>query len=266
MGGGVAMIKRNKKFQDLTGQTFGNLLVIGLDEHRNNIELNRKINGEIKQNKTYYLCKCNCGNPEILSVSSSNLKSKHTTSCGCHQKIQASNIAMKHFKKYNTYDLSGEYGICYLNDTNLKVIFDLEDYSLIKNILWNTDECGYARGYDTKTKKLVRMHKLITNTDESILIDHSNQNKLDNRKINFRHATKRENRINSKLRINNTSGIQGVRFEQGKWRARIKINEKYIHLGMFSEFENAVVARLKAEKEYFGEFAPQRHLFEIYGI
>lgn len=260
------MIKRNKSFQDLTGQIFGNLLVIGLDENRNNIELNRKINGEIKQNKTYYLCKCNCGNPEILSVSSDNLKSKHTTSCGCYHKSQMSNLAMRCFKKYNTYDLTAEYGICYLNDTNLKVTFDLEDYPLIKNILWNTDECGYARGYDTKSKRLVRMHKLITNTDENVLIDHSNQNKLDNRKTNLRYATKSENRINSKLRTNNTSGVQGVGFERGKWRARITINKKYIHLGIFDKFEDAVIARLKAEKEYFGEFAPQRHLFEIYNI
>ena len=110
------------------------------------------------------------------------------------------------------------------------------------------------------------MHKIITDTDKNIIIDHMNRNKLDNRKENFRYATKSENRINSKIRTNNTSGIQGVRFEQGKWRARISIDGKYVHLGMFDSFEEAVKTRLKAEKKYYGEFAMQINLFEQYNI
>lgn len=34
----------------------------------------------------------------------------------------------------------------------------------------------------------------------------------------------------------------------------------------FDNKEDAIRARLQAEKEYFGEFAPQRHLFEEHGI
>ena len=30
--------------------------------------------------------------------------------------------------------------------------------------------------------------------------------------------------------------------------------------------KDAIIARLKAEKEHYGEFAPQRHLFAQYGI
>lgn len=30
--------------------------------------------------------------------------------------------------------------------------------------------------------------------------------------------------------------------------------------------EEAIIARLKAEKEYYGEFAPQRNLWKEYGI
>lgn len=255
--------KRNKKFEDLTGKTFSRLTVLKLDEERNFSELNRKLNGEIKQNGTFYICKCSCGN--IKSVSSSNLKSENVTSCGCYQKEKMQEIAMKR-KKYNKYNLLGEYGICYLADTNKEVCFDLEDYELIKDILWKTDECGYARGYDVKTKRYVRMHKIITGTDEYITIDHINREKLDNRKENFRYATKSENRINSKIRTDNTSGIQGVRFEQGKWRARISVNGKYVHLGMFDNFQEAVKTRLEAEKKYYGEFAMQINLFEQYGI
>lgn len=51
-----------------------------------------------------------------------------------------------------------------------------------------------------------------------------------------------------------------------KWRARIHIGAKEIYLGEFIDKESAIRARLIAEKEYFKEFAPQRHLFEQYGI
>ena len=61
-------------------------------------------------------------------------------------------------------------------------------------------------------------------------------------------------------------GVQGVRFEQGKWRVRISVNGKYLHLGMFDDFDVAVKTRLEAEKKYYGEFAMQINLFDKYGI
>jgi len=235
-----------------------------LDEEKNEKELSRKLNGEIKQNKTYYICKCDCG--KIASIPGNSMKSGRASSCGCYHKEQLTKIAMKYFKKYNVYDLSGEYGICYLPDTNYQSIFDLEDYDLIKNILWKTDDCGYARGYDVNTKKLVRMHKIITNTDKNTIVDHINRDRLDNRKENFRFASRSENRINSKTRSDNKSGIQGVRFEEGKWRVRISYNGNYVHLGMYENFEEAVKIRLNAEKKYYGEFAMQKNLYDEYKI
>ena len=48
--------------------------------------------------------------------------------------------------------------------------------------------------------------------------------------------------------------------------ARIVLNKKDIYLGRYSNKEDAMKARFEAEIKYFGEFAPQRHLFEQYGI
>ena len=45
-----------------------------------------------------------------------------------------------------------------------------------------------------------------------------------------------------------------------------KVNYKKIRLGEYEHIEDALIARLKAEKKYFKEFAPQRHLFAEYGI
>lgn len=55
------------KFLDLSGQKFGLLVVI-------------KFVGR-KNNHSYFLCKCECGNE--TEVTSNNLRRNHTTSCGC---------------------------------------------------------------------------------------------------------------------------------------------------------------------------------------
>lgn len=109
------------------------------------------------------------------------------------------------------------------------------------------------------------LHQLITGKKN---IDHKNRNPLDNRKINLRDATPSQQVQNQPVRKTNTSGFIGVRFCKNiqKWRARIVINYKEINLGCFINKDDAIRARLKAEAEYFGEFAPQRNLFEEYGI
>lgn len=107
--------------------------------------------------------------------------------------------------------------------------------------------------------KRVCLHKVIADRMglNGDLVDHENQNKLDNQRSNLRNATKSENAINSKLRINNTSGFRGVQFEKrtGKWFARIKVQGKVKSLGTFEDFDKAVEARIMAERHYFGVFA-----------
>lgn len=48
--------------------------------------------------------------------------------------------------------------------------------------------------------------------------------------------------------------------------AQITVNYKNKRLGVYQNKKDAIRARLKSEIEYFGEFAPQRHLFKEYGI
>jgi len=56
--------------------------------------------------------------------------------------------------------------------------------------------------------------------------------------------------------------------DKNKWRARINIGDNNVlHLGYHENIDDAIIERLKAEKQYFGEFAPQQqHLYEQYGI
>lgn len=61
-----------------------------------------------------WLCKCNCKDENEIIVRTNYLKSGHTKSCGCLQKEKVA-ITGKSNKKYNTYNLSEEYGIGYTN-------------------------------------------------------------------------------------------------------------------------------------------------------
>lgn len=91
-------------------------------------------------------------------------------------------------------------------------------------------------------------------------IDHKNQNKGDNRLVNLREATRSENKMNVSLQSNNKSGIQGVNFnlEKKRWQVRVKIHGISKHIGWFETLEKAKDVRLKAEKKYYGKFAPVR--------
>jgi hypothetical protein len=60
----------------------------------------------------------------------------------------------------------------------------------------------------------------------SVLIDHENLNRKDNRLKNLRLATGANNCQNAGLRKDNTSGVKGVSWHKriGKWQARVQLN------------------------------------------
>lgn len=83
-------------------------------------------------------------------------------------------------------------------------------------------------------------------------LDHINGVRNDNRITNLRLADQSENLQNRrKPPSNNTSGFLGVGFHKrsNRWRAYIKINYKYLHLGTFSCPKKAHQAYVKAKRE-----------------
>lgn len=209
-----------------------------------------------------WLCECNCEQHKKFIVSGYNIRSGRILSCGCYAAEHK-----KQKRKNNKFDLTGEYGIGWTSNTNEEFYFDLEDYDKIKDYTWRSVTCGTTKGivaWDKDRKRGVRMHQLLGFNG----YDHADRNELNNRKENLRFATSSQNNMNRTKSTRNTSGIVGVWFEEErkKWRATISIDKKEVLIGRFVNKEDAIIARLKAEKEYYGEFAPQRHLFEQYGI
>jgi hypothetical protein len=62
--------------------------------------------------------------------------------------------------------------------------------------------------------------------------------------------------MNQSISKNNTSGSKGVSFHKRKkkWHTQIAIGGKRIHIGYFTEINDAIEARRKKAKELFGEF------------
>ena len=111
-------------------------------------------------------------------------------------------------------------------------------------------------GVNYRTHRLVYL--LFYGTDPAGMhIDHIDGNGTNNSPSNLRLATQSQNRQNSSKSSSNTSGVLGVSWnaKSQKWEARIKIHGRSLHLGLFEEFNDAVIARKSAEVKHFGEYS-----------
>ena len=95
----------------------------------------------------------------------------------------------------------------------------------------------------------------------TVLIDHKNGDKMDNRFANLREATYLQNFWNRGKRSDNTSGYKGVSYNRKlkKYGARVTVKKNGVtehnHIGVFDTAEEAYEAYKKAALEAFGEFA-----------
>jgi len=203
-------------------------------------------------------CLCNCG--KVTYVVGRDLLSGSTRSCGCNRKEYFRNATVKN----NNYIEQDGYLVGY-DQSGESFLVDKADYDLISKITWNVENvrCNYKRvsGHFIGGERVL-LHQYLMGCK---YIDHINRNPLDNRRENLRKATFIENARNKGMYVTNSSGVIGVRNRNGHWNATIN-NNGHVWLGTFSTKEEAIKARLDAESKYYGEFAPQRNLFEQYNI
>ena len=111
------------------------------------------------------------------------------------------------------------------------------------------DSHGYHRG--SIFNRLYRAHRVIWamvyGAWPSELVDHLDRNKLNNRISNLRDATPRTNARNV--------GCRGITFRksEGRWAAKIKVDGKKLHLGLFDREEDALEAYKLGKIEHHGD-------------
>ncbi len=141
----------------------------------------------------------------------------------------------------------------------LKEIFDYQDGNLIWCVNKGRSKKGTVAGSpDSKgylqvklNQKPYSLHRLIWLWHGKELpeqLDHIDRNPLNNKIENLRAATASQNQWNT------SKSDGGVSFHKAsnKWRARIKIHNKEIYLGVYNDYQEAKQVRDEAARKRWG--------------
>ena len=134
-------------------------------------------------------------------------------------------------------------------------IVDAADYEWLSRYRWHAT-CARGRYYAATVinGKSISMHRMIMNPPPGMVTDHIDGNGLNNRRTNIRNCTPEQNRYNTRPQ-GKSSRFVGVCRWGDKWRAKIKIKGRYVHLGTFDTEIEAARARDAAALQHHGPFA-----------
>lgn len=211
--------KRNNKIE-MIGKNFGRLTVIAEA-------------GSSKGKKLLYKCECSCGNIRIIHGCC--LRSGHTKSCGCLSQERKTTHGMWNSSEYKIWEAIIQR--C-TNEKSTKY-----EYYGGRGIKVCPQWLKFANFFKDMGKRPLK-HE----------IDRKN-NDGNYEPSNCRWATRSEQMRNSRTSIKNTSGIRGVIWNKinQKYRARIGIHGKDIHLGYFKTITEATEARKVGEAKHWQE-------------
>lgn len=144
-------------------------------------------------------------------------------------------------------------------------IYDPETGIFTRRIDWYGAKAGTAVGVDDgagyiqigMNGKVYRAHRMawVYMTGENPRkVDHKNGIRSDNRWCNLQKANDTEN-CRNKGQVSGVSRVTGY----DTWAARIQINRRVYHLGVFKDRELAELVAAEARDKYFGEFYRGRH-------
>jgi len=217
-----------KNIKDLTGKRFGRLVVTRLMDER-------------RYGSTVWECKCDCGN--VTQVQVSHLQNGDTRSCGCLQREIMAQIGKGGLKDL-TGQRFGKLEVIRLTDMrkNGSSVWeckcDCGNMVLVQSgNLHNgtTKSCGcFSREQAAERGRNMDLSKqlgLVENTSVSII-------------------------SSKKVRKDSQTGHRGVGYNKRahKYYSYIGFKKKLYHLGYFSELEDAIKARKRAEEEIFEPF------------
>ena len=205
-----------REYPSLVGNRYGKLTVIEQVESSS-------------RGQRRYRCICDCGGTIIAFAG--NLKSGHTTSCGCNK---SPDLTGQVFGKLTVIGRSDK-----RNSRGART-----------TPMWECRcECGAITYKATDT---------LTNPEESMCKSCQGLYAAENarKSAGFIDGTQISRIQNMNLTASNTSGCRGGYYDKrsNKYRARLKFKGKIMNFGSYTNFEDAVTARKAAEQEYFGAF------------
>jgi hypothetical protein len=156
---------------------------------------------------------------------------------------------MEEFRKIEGYE---NYSISNLGnvrkDANNKILKSFNDINGFRRVLL---------GSKKKRVDLLVADTFIPNEDKTIftILHHKDSNVENNHASNLQWISKEQNRFYKNIQSNNTSGFKGITWnkQSNKWRATIGLDNKMIHVGSYTNIEDARIARQKKVNELFVE-------------
>lgn len=97
-------------------------------------------------------------------------------------------------------------------------------------------------------------------------VDHIDLNRTNNRWENIRPATRSQNKFNTLVRADSKTGVKGVSFHHGKYRAMIMVEGERINLGIYDGVGEAAMSYALAAQELHGEYANTLDMDEILNL
>lgn len=203
------------KILNLAGNRYGHLTAV------------KRVKGDSRY--ATWECRCDCGN--LIYVESRRLQSGKIVNCGCIKKDKNKKRVGR-----KAEDLTGRrYG-------KLVALYPLGKTEKSGSILWRC-RCDCGNEVD------VSVSSLNNGNNKSCGCLKKEYQKLVHDRLHLIDGTCVEWLDGRKSRSDNTSGFRGVfRKKNGKYSASIGFKKKIYYIGTFEEYNDAVEARLRAEK------------------
>lgn len=201
--------RAGRKAKDLTGKVYGRLTVLERTNNKNSLVM--------------WKCSCSCGQTTVAS--SRDLTRGLKKSCGCLKKESSRKM-----------DITGKrYG-------KLVALYPLGRTDECGSMLWR---CRCNCGNEVE----VSVSALNKGNNKSCGCLKKEYQKLVRERLHLVDGTCIEWLDGRKLRSDNNSGFRGVtRKKNGKYSVSIGFKKKIYYIGTFTEYSDAVEARLRAEK------------------
>lgn len=208
--------------------------------------------------KTGQVC-CVCGNPKAMHFKGKYYCNKHWLRMYAHGTPE-----LVGRKSTNQFEVVGDL-LTITTANGVKILADASDLDKLQKYSWCISKTGYpVANINGKVTKIGRY--IMGLQDPGLVIDHINNDPLDNRRDNMRICTAAENARN-KTGKQEVNSVGKTKF--GKFRARIMIGRKEVNLGHFDTYEEAVEARIEGEKKYHGQygrsFNSKDEILEVFG-